>query len=99
MNKPENVSDGSVKLIPCPFCGSDDVGVIWRSYDGEPDFNGDVLTRYGFNDDNTIELVYSPQVQYGVMCYCCHVETGVEADYLSATQAVEAWNHRVPSKS
>ena len=100
MNKPEYANYGNVELKPCPFCGSDDIVVFCREYDYKPDANGNILTRCGFNDDNTIELVYSAenQVQYGVMCNCCHIETGVDAIYLSVDQTFEAWNRRVPSE-
>ena len=91
----------NIELKSCPFCGSDDVDLFGRTFDGEPDGDRGVLNRFGIAEDKTIELVYTPENQtlYGVMCTCCHIETGVEAIYLTEMQAAAAWNRRVAEKS
>jgi len=90
----------NIELKSCPFCGSDDVSLFERAFDGKPDGDRGVLNRFGINEDKTIELVYTPenQVLHGVMCTCCYIETGVETTYLTEMQAAEAWNRRATEK-
>ena len=80
---------GDNQLKPCPFCGSDDVGLIDCGFPGG--VTGFSVDEAGHKSINLID----GEVIYSVHCFDCHAEIGIEANYLTEIEAVEAWNNRV----